>query len=92
LEEAQLITHLAIRGFVGGEKQFEDRTEVTAENLHALLPALAAKHATALAEHRIHVIEIEFLDEPNPQERFFRFGTDPNGMVMPIGIKLEGGH
>jgi len=37
---------------------------------------------------RLIMIELEFLDEPNPLERFFRFGSDPSGMVMPIKVIL----
>jgi hypothetical protein len=80
---------LAIRGFAGGVLQFEDRVEVESEEMDAVLPALAEKHAAALEEHSLHMIEIEFLDEPNPDDRFFRLGTDPSGMVAPIAIDLR---
>lgn len=79
---------LAIRGFAAGVKQFEDLVDVEEFELARILPELAEKHA-ALAAHELQMIEIEFLDEPNPLERFFRFGTDPSGMVMPIQIDLD---
>ena len=79
---------LAIRGYAAGVVQFEDRLESDEYGLKQLLPGLAEKHALALAEHRLHMIEIEFLDEPNPNERFFRFGSDASGMVMPIMVIL----
>jgi hypothetical protein len=79
---------IAIRGFAAGKMLFEDRIDLDEAGLENLLPALATKHATAMVAHRLHVIEIEFLDEPDPNQRFFRFGTDPGGMVLPIQIKL----
>lgn len=79
---------LAIRGYAAGVVQFEYRLESDENGLKQLLPGLAEKHGLALAEHRLHMIEIEFLDEPNPNERFFRFGSDPSGMVMPIMVIL----
>ena len=80
---------VAIRGFVGRHKVFEERISLPMEKLDKLLPGIAEKHATALAAHELHMVEIEFLDEPDPNERFFRFGTDPTGIVMPMAIDLE---
>lgn len=79
---------LAIRGFVGRTRMFEDVVEIPDDSFDALIPQLAEKHATALASHELHMIEIEFLDEPDPEQRFFRFGTDPSGMVAPIEVPL----
>ena len=82
---------LAIRGYVGRRVIFEDRVEVPFADLDTVMPKLAEQHAANLAVHELHMIEIEFLDEPNEQERFFRFGTDPSGMVLPIGFPTEKG-
>lgn len=81
---------VAIRGFAGRRRVFEDIVESEDENLmEALLPLLAEKHGRALAAHELHMIEIEFLDEPDPKERFFRFGTDPSGRVIPIQVDMR---
>jgi hypothetical protein len=80
---------LAIRGYAAGQVQFEEQLTLLDERaIQDLLPDLAKQHADALAAHELHHIEIEFLDEPDPLQRFFRIGTDPSGMVMPIGVKL----
>jgi hypothetical protein len=82
---------IAIRGFAGRTLKFEDIVEVD-ENDQDFLGRLAEKHAAEMVAHTLHMIEIEFLDEPGPNERFFRFGTDPSGMVVPVGIPLTGEH
>jgi len=79
---------LAIRGYLKSTKLWESQVEIDSEKLDELLPSLAEQHAEECASGKLTMIEIEFLDEPDPNERFFRFGTDPSGMVMPIGIKL----
>jgi hypothetical protein len=83
-----MVIRLAIRGFLAGKMLFEDLIELDARRLEQLLPDLAEQHATAMVEHRLDMIEIEFLDEPDPLTRFFRLGTDPSGMVVPIAIDL----
>ena len=80
---------LAIRGFAGKTRVFEDRVEVTLADLENLIPKFAEQHARKLTNHELHMIEIEFLDESDPNERFFRFGTDPSGMIVPIAIPLR---
>ena len=82
------MVRLAVRGFIYPRKTplFEDRLSLPIEELEHLLPSLAEKHATAMLAHEMHMIEIEFLDEPKPEERFFRFGTDPRGMLLPVRL------
>jgi hypothetical protein len=84
------IIRLAIRGFAGRNRVFQDHVEVSPGDLEQVVPKLAERHATKLANHEPHMIEIEFLDEPNENERFFRFGTDPSGMIMPVQVPLGG--
>lgn len=79
---------LAIRGYADGRRLFEDRVEIPEDGLEDLLPGLAEKHAKAMAAHERHIIEIEFLDEPDPMQRFFRFGTDLSGMILPLEMPL----
>jgi hypothetical protein len=76
---------VAIRGFANGTKLFEERVWVGLDEIDAL----ATKHALALCAYRRHMIEVEFLDEPDPLQRFFRIGTDPSGMVRPMQVNLK---
>jgi hypothetical protein len=89
LVSAAMITlRLAIRGFVNGVKQFEDRVDVNRLSLDTLIDEAATKHADMIAGAELWRIEIEFLDEPDELARYFRFGTDRTGMVLPIAIEL----
>ena len=83
-------TKLAIRGSRADVVVFEDFVEWTEEELDRRLGPLAEKHARVMltGEDALHMIEIEFLDEPDPAQRFFRFGTDPKRMVNPVGIDV----
>ena len=44
-----------------------------------------AAHSEELAA-KLHMVEIEFLDEPDQNERYFRCGTDTARMGLPIGV------
>jgi hypothetical protein len=81
------VIHLAVRGYVDGKQQFEDLITIfDPDAIEHGLDKIAEKHAAVLASHTLHMIEIEFLDEPDAQHRFFRFGTDPSGMMIPIRL------
>ncbi|HEY1860807.1 MAG TPA: hypothetical protein VGG61_10655 [Gemmataceae bacterium] len=80
---------LIIRGFVDGMKKFEEHVEVDSEDFGvAKVYALAARHMAVLGNEP-HMIEFEFPDEPDPLKRFFRFGTDPRGMVIPVVVEAS---
>ena len=80
---------VAIRGFANGVPKFVDHIEIGEDEIDELLPELARKHGAALAAHELHMIEIEFVDEADRSQAFFRFGTDTRGMVNPVGVDLE---
>ena len=80
--------HLAIRGYLKSTLQWESLVDIDSDKLDELLPSLAEKHAEECVAGKLGIIEIEFLDEPNENERYFRMGVDPSGMVMPMEIKL----
>jgi hypothetical protein len=82
---------LAIRGYVNGEREFEEKLEIFEENLDVAIADAGTRHAEAMARHDLHMIEIEFLDEPNPAARFFRFGTDPRAMGLLMLVDLNEG-
>jgi hypothetical protein len=92
VERGWAMIRIAIRGWRDDVRVFEELINLRSDaDLESVLPAAAERHAELLAEAP-HMIEIEFLDEPDLEERFFRFGTDPTRMVrpIPIGIKLRG--
>ena len=73
-----------IRGYGNGELLFEK--EIDPDKLD---PQVAQGHIDTVAEYEFSMIEMEFLDEPDPMQRFIRFGTDPRRMVDPRIIPLH---
>jgi hypothetical protein len=82
-----LMTRVAIRGWKNGVLVIDDHLEIADDQLDVDVPQLAERHAKLLADAP-YMIEVEFLDELNIEERFFRFGTDPRRMVKPLTIDL----
>lgn len=73
---------VAIRGFIAGKLLFDDRADIVTDNLHDL-----SEHYTTrmlnLPGGDSHMIKLEFLDEPDAGQRFFRFGTDTDALPKP---------
>ena len=74
---------LVIRGYGDGHLIFKERVESEEDPV-----SMAQQHCELLARFERSMIEIEFLNELDPQQRYLRFGTDSRGMVMPIKMKL----
>jgi hypothetical protein len=76
------------RGFQDGRQMFEEEVDLLDRNLSWYV-RLAEGHTKHLDMDRPHMIEIEFLDEPDPQQRFFRFGSDRSRMVAPVALVID---
>ena len=69
---------IAVRGYCGGVRVFEEIVDADLDDR-----AMAQRHIDRVVHHPRHMIEIEFLDEPDPMQRFLRFGSDTSMMVAP---------
>lgn len=79
---------LAFRLYKNGKQFFSEEHDVPDDKWEDLAQRLGEKHARKLFNAPRHMVEIEFLDEPDPLQRFFRFGTDMQGMVNPVKVSL----
>lgn len=82
-----MTTRIIARIFVAGELLGEDTFELDGEAIETLVPEIARQHAKLVGD-RPFMVELEFLDEPDPNTRYFRFGTDPAGMMKPLEVAL----
>lgn len=74
-----------VRGYGAGKLLFVDRVEVREEELSDKIVEFAKRHIERVAGYQMHMLEFELVGAPEA-ERFFRFGTDPRSMVMPIEV------
>lgn len=81
---------LMIRGYIAGVKQFEEPVNCTPGDDLELLVTRQVANLCGKPGGYFHMIEIEFLDEPDPMQRYFRVGTDPEMMVIPMEIIRPG--
>jgi hypothetical protein len=88
--QSKMKTRITARIFVARELLGEESFELEESEIETLLPVIAKRHARLVGD-RPFMLELEFLDEHDPLARYFRFGTDPAGMVIPIEIALSGG-
>lgn len=73
---------VTIRGYLGRTLQFTQAREAAG----AEIEELAFQHAISMALGFIDMVEFEFLDEPDVNQRFLRLATNPQGMVMPFDL------
>lgn len=78
---------LRVRGYGKGALIFQEKVEVACEA--DLDPLVKEQMERLLPFADQSMVEIEFLDELDPKERYFRFGTDKSRMVSPIAIDLK---
>ena len=73
------------RGFLGPRIVFEHPPRWCLPD--AAVAAMGIKNARAMVAGEIDMVELEFPDLPE-SERFFRIGTNPEGMRLPVEISL----
>lgn len=69
-----MIIRVHFRGYGNGTLVFEEQLEIDSLTVADVIEEIVERHVYALP--RKHMIEIEFPDDPNPAERFYRIGTD----------------
>lgn len=75
--------HLTFRGFNGSRRVFEEERRIMEQDFDAAISELTKRHCDAIDAESVDMIEIEFMGEPDINQRFFRIGTSPAGMVAP---------
>jgi hypothetical protein len=74
-----------INGALICDEVIEEPTTIDTEPIKDWLHEIFTRFDCA---NNLHVFEVEFLDEPNEDERFFRFGTDTTRMARPCPLEV----
>ena len=77
---------IIVRGWGDGALIFQEAIEF--DEPDDAMPK-AMEHVALMTGFEKCLIEIQFLDEPDPEQAFFRFGNDPRGMVRPVAVDLD---
>ena len=76
---------IIVRGFGDGKLVIEERLEfIEPEEL----APIAERQLETICAYEMHMLEIEFLDEPDPFKRFARWGSDTRGMIQPLALPI----
>jgi hypothetical protein len=83
-------THeIMVRGYKRGVLVWENKLVMCELDLDRLIPTLVDEHIAEIQKGTVGMIEMEFLDVPESEDRFFRIGVEPDGMVLPIHFKIQ---
>lgn len=80
-------TRVAVRVYCDATLESETLLELDPDSLDSEIERLATAHAERSLSEPI-MVEFEFLDVPS-EERFFRIGSDPRGMVLPSVLDVD---
>ena len=81
-----LAIDMLVRVYLNGELHSQDRHSAASPEALAGLIDIWAKTHEGLGNLGPVMVELEFLDEPDQALRYFRFGTDPQRMVLPVAV------
>lgn len=73
---------IVVRGYAGRALLFQEKVDCDALDDDAMRKIIE-EQLGRIAPFPKHLIEIEFLDEPDVMKRFCRIGTDTGRMVNP---------
>ena len=78
---------LMVRGYKKRVLLFAEPLDVDADQIDEVIPVIAEQHAEAMLAGTLGMIEFEWLDEPDPLQRFTRIGVETEGMVRPMAFR-----
>jgi hypothetical protein len=79
--EIRLIVTFHVKGEFHSQRMFTFAPSV----VEAMVQGIMEEHLKL--EHP-NQVELCFPDEPDPEQRYYRIGTDPSGMVCPIPLVI----
>jgi hypothetical protein len=82
------MTRIRRRAWIGGVKVCDEETDETSVRRADAEAWVRDMLRRFDGDKYPHLFELEFLDEPDPEQRFFRFGTDAARMVAPLAIEF----